>query len=61
MSPYTVYNWQGWGPGGGGRGQGFKFLIIINITILGHCLNYTYVANLQATLLSLSLEIQLEK
>ena len=60
MSPYTVYNWQGWGPGGG-RGQGFKFLIIINITILGHCLNYTYVANLQATLLSLSLEIQLEK
>lgn len=34
MSPYTVYNWQGWGPGSRGPGQGFKFLIIINITNL---------------------------
>ena len=34
MSPHTVYNWQGWGPGSRGPGQGFKFLIIINITNL---------------------------
>lgn len=52
MSPYTVYNLQGWGLEGGG---------VKGLNFLGHCLNYTYVANLQATLLSLSLEIQLEK